>query len=128
MPGPIEYLPWSYRTFPQAIVRGDICVSPRAGDNPYDLGHSHFKIGVFMAEGVPSLASPLPSYVEVIGKTGGGRICRTREEWEEALDDAASRRDLLTRWSQAARDGMREYSTEAVAARYLLLFREMILL
>jgi hypothetical protein len=126
MPGPFHFIPWSYHTFPESITRGDFCVSPRATDNPYDLGHSHFKIGVFMAEGVPALASPLPSYTEVIEKTGGGRLCRTRKEWEDALDTILSDRQVLTKWSSAAREGMKDYATDVIAKRYLQLFRELL--
>jgi len=126
MPGPCGYLPWSYHTFPEAIVRGDFCLSPRVTDNSYDLGHSHFKIGVFMAEGVPALASPLPSYEEVIGKTGGGRICRTTEEWEAALDAVLADRTLLSRWSEAARSGMEEYGTDRISLRYRRFFEKLL--
>jgi hypothetical protein len=126
LPGPADFVPWTYETFPTALVRGDFCLSPRSTDNPYDLGHSHFKIGVFMAAGVPALASPTPSYREVIEKTGGGRICETPESWAAALDEIASNHDLLRTWSTAARRGMEPYTTAAVAEQYAALFRDLL--
>jgi|TARA_Y100000294_G_C8537007_1_gene329521 hypothetical protein len=124
--GPYKYIPWSYYTFPKNIVKGDFCISPRRTDNTYDLGHSHFKIGAFMAQGVPALAAPLPSYKEVIGKTGGGRICDSDLQWEEALDEVLENREMLWEWSQAAHDGMDYYSTENIAKIYVETFEKLI--
>lgn len=125
MPGPYHYIPWSYYTFPRNIVKGDFCISPRRTDNTYDMGHSHFKIGAFMAQGVPTLAAPLPSYREVIEKTRGGRICESGLAWEEALDEVLADRDILWQWSQAAYEGMRSYSTENVAKKYAETFEHL---
>ena len=126
MPGPYNYIPWSYYTFPKDIVKGDFCISPHRTDNTYDLGHSHFKIGVFMSQGVPALAAPLPSYKEVIGKTGGGRICDSDLQWEEALDEVLENREMLWEWSQAAYEGMRYYATENIAKKYIEVFEKLI--
>jgi len=126
LPGPYKYIPWSYYTFPKNIVKGDFCISPRSTDNTYDLGHSHFKIGVFMAQGVPALAAPLPSYKEVIGKTGGGRICASDREWEIELDEVLENRKRLWEWSQAAHEGMKEYSTESVTRKYVEVFQKLL--
>ncbi|MBF0290230.1 MAG: glycosyltransferase [SAR324 cluster bacterium] len=125
--GKFNYLSWSYYTFPQTILNGDFCLSPRKTDNPYDLGHSHFKIGVFMAQGIPALASPLPSYLEVIQKTGGGKICESNSDWESALDCITENRNILWEWSQAARKGMiAHYSTENVVKQYIILFEQLL--
>ncbi len=126
MPGPYNYLPWSYYTFCRNILEGEFCISPRRTDNTYDLGHSHFKIGVFMAQGVPALAAPLPSYKEVIEKTGGGKICKSESEWDGALDEVLDNPKMLWEWSQAARSGMKEYSTASVARKYQLFFEELL--
>lgn len=125
LPGPYEFVPWSYQTFPHDILKGEICLGPRRTDNPYDKGHSHFKIGIFMAQGVPVLASPVPSYIEVIGKAGGGRICASESAWEAALDEILEDRQILREWSQAACQGMLTYSTELVAQKYTQLFESL---
>lgn len=125
LPGPYTCVPWSYYTFPHAILKGDLCVTPRRTDNPYDCGHSHFKIGVFMAQGVPALASPLPSYIEVIEKTGGGRICASESAWAAALDEVVKDRQMIEKWSQDAYRGMLSYSTESVVEKYIELFESL---
>lgn len=125
LPGPYTYIPWSYYTFPQNIIDGDLCISPRRIDSLYNLGHSHFKIGAFLAQGVPAIAAPLPSYVEVIDHTEGGQICNSDSQWASALDEVLENRDLLWKWSQNARKGMLKYSTENVALQYVSLFENL---
>ncbi|MCK4785464.1 MAG: glycosyltransferase, partial [Desulfobacteraceae bacterium] len=90
-----KYVPWTYETFPRAILEGDICVVPRRTDNPYDQGHSIYKVGVFMAQGVPALASPLPSYRELLGEGRGGAICETPNDWQGKLEMLISERRRL---------------------------------
>ena len=107
-------------------MEGDFCISPRRTDNTYDLGHSHFKIGVFMAQGVPALCSALPSYKELIRKTDGGMICQSDLDWVTVLDNILEDRESLWRWSKGAYEGMRCYSTEVLAKSYLKVFEKLI--
>ncbi|MBN2288683.1 MAG: hypothetical protein JXQ83_05075 [Candidatus Glassbacteria bacterium] len=123
---PYCYRPWRYETFPEDILQGEICLTYRETDTTYNLGHSFFKIGVFMAQGVPAIASPVPSYRELMDDRQCGRICRTVEEWEQALDEILADRDMLRQWSSRSREIMNDYSTEKIAGRYLRLFKELI--
>ena len=125
LPGPFTFIPWNYHNFPNSILEGELCVAPRNLHNIYNQGHSNFKIGVFMAQGVPALGAPLDSYRELIERTGAGLICNGAEEWEEALDRLLADRELLKRWSAAAYEGMEPYTTEKVAQRYYDLFTEL---
>ena len=124
--GSFEYIPWSYYTFPKSVLKGDLCIAPRKTNNSYDLGHSHLKVGIFLAHGIPALASPLPSYVEVIGKTKGGQICESSSEWVSALDNIVENPENLWEWSQLAREGMKAYSTENVVQQYIELFQQLL--
>lgn len=123
---PFRYIRWRYASLPRSLVRAEFCIAPRRLDSPYNLGHSLFKIGIFLAEGVPALASPVPSYREVLIPERTGLLCDSLRDWEEALDRVREDRDLLRRWSAEARDAMRPYLTEAVARRYAELFRELV--
>jgi hypothetical protein len=109
-----RFVPWHYDTFPAAIVSGDICVSPRDASTLYNQGHSFYKIGVFMAEGVPAIASSVSSYVEVLDN-GGGWVCRTPGEWRAALHAASSDRDELRKRAAVARETMGRYSSQHIA-------------
>ncbi len=122
---PYRFVPWAYETFPQHIVEGEICVAHRPVDNPYNKGHSLFKVGVFMFQGVPAIASPVPSYKEVVTNGTGGSLCESLEEWGEVLDLALSDREQLVRWSKQARANMEDYRTDLVVDRYVELFRSL---
>ena len=121
-----DYIPWSYYTFQKTILNGDFCIAPRKTNNSYDLGHSHFKIGIFMAHGIPALAAPIPSYIEIIKETNGGKICESASEWEIALDEIIENPQNLIEWSKLARIGMQVYSTENIVKRYVILFQQLL--
>lgn len=120
-----EYIPWGYESFPEDILSGEICLSYRETDTPYNRGHSFFKIGTFMAQGVPCLASPVPSYRELLDAGDCGRICRDPGEWEEALDSLGNR-DMLVAWSERAVRRMEQYYTCNVAQDYLSLLNSLL--
>lgn len=119
---PFNFVQWRYETFPQEIVKGDICVSPRLLDNSYDLGHSNFKIMVFLAQGVPVLASPQPSYNEVIKDGYNGFICHTVDDWRKYLQKLLHDRTLLHVMSGNAVESAKPYLTENILESYDRLF------
>jgi hypothetical protein len=123
--GPFEFVRWRHATAPRELIRGDVCVAPRLLDNSYNLGHSFFKVGIFLAQGVPALASPVPSYAEVLRAEQTGLVCASPAEWEAALDRLLADPAILARWSPAAVEGMRPYWSENVAVEYLRLFAEL---
>ena len=120
-----RFVRWSYKNFPHHLLEGEICIAPRRIDNPYDMGHSLFKIGIFMSRGVPAIASPMPSYTEVLGDGRGGMLCRSIEEWDRALDIAIRERDILITWSSQAWERMKPYYTDRIADQYVALFRKL---
>jgi hypothetical protein len=120
---PFEFVRWRHATAPRDLLRGDVCIAPRDVDNAYNRGHSFFRIGVFLAQGVPVLAGPVPSYAEVLRSGDNGLVCATGDEWDAALDGVLEDRARLARWSAVAVTAMAPYSTEAMAARYAAFFR-----
>jgi hypothetical protein len=123
--GPFEFVRWRHATAPRELIRGDVCVAPRLLDTPYNLGHSFFKIGIFLTQGVPAVASPVPSYAEVLRAEQTGLVCTSPKEWEAALDRLLADPQILARWSPAAVEAMRPYWSENVAAEYRRLFLEL---
>jgi len=117
-----RFVSWRYETFPGHILDGEICVTHRSIDNPYNKGHSLFKIGVFMIQGIPAIASPLPSYQEILKNGSGGRICYSIGEWKEILDEVLKDRDILVQWSRQAQRIIEPYSTKYVIDQYVKLF------
>jgi len=83
---PFEFRRWRYRSFPRDILRADVGIFPRSVDSDYDRGHSFFKIGVFLAQHVPVVYSPVPSYAQVA--TPGNSLRMDGLEpaaWEQAI-------------------------------------------
>ncbi len=70
-----KYKKWKYQTFPHDMMIGDIGIAPRRTDDPYDMGHSNIKIGFFLAQGIPVIASQVQSYKEFLGQGTAGKIC-----------------------------------------------------
>ncbi len=95
-----------------------VIISPRFLDNPYNAAHSEWKITLGMACGLPAVASPQPSYIDVADRCEHPQaltVCRTDEEWEAALVRALEGGGQAEA-SEAARDVVRRhYSTEVVA-------------
>ena len=60
-----EFIKWDYRRFPDDILKCDVMFSPRDLDDMYNMGHSIFKVGVFLAAGIPVIADPVLSYTEL---------------------------------------------------------------
>lgn len=117
---------WRYASFPKRILEGEICLVHRAVDNSYNQGHSFYKVAVFMAEGVPALASPVPSYAEIIqDRENGGIIAdNSVDAWGAALDAILADRNLLAEWSRKSVATVAPYSAQRVAEQYLQLFEK----
>lgn len=116
--GPYEYHRWRHASAPADLLRGDFCIAPRDLTHPYNLGHSFFRIGVFLAQGVPALAAPVPSYAEVLESGRNGLVCDDDAAWAAALDRVVAEPEMLAQWSAEAVRAMAPFTTEAVAARY----------
>ncbi len=123
LPGRFEFVRWRHAAAPRDLLRGDVCVAPRDLDHAYNLGHSFFRIGVFLAQGVPVLAAPVPSYREVLAPGRNGLVCDSEDEWAGALDLITEDQTVLPRWSAEATRAMEPFWTEAVALRYARFFR-----
>jgi len=123
---PYEFRKWRYSTFPKDISRCDLCVAPRRVQDDYNRGHSFFKIGVFMAMGVPALAGPVPSYYLLLGDGRGGAICKTTEDWEYHLERFLEDARMRSKWCFEARQVMEPYLTPHVAKKVDGLIRQLL--
>jgi glycosyltransferase involved in cell wall biosynthesis len=102
-------------------AQGGVAISPRFLDNSYNLGHTEWKITLAMACGRIAVCSPVPSYVRVAERAGGGgiRVCGTAEEWEAALEALLGDRIDLDAEEAAARAVVeRHYATAVVAPQH----------
>ena len=124
---PCRVIRFSDRRYAKELLDADIIISPKRLANPYELGHTEYKITLGMAVGLPAVASPQPSYIEAIGDNGGGIIAATTGEWVDALTrligDASLRAELGARARQTV---TARYETSVVARQYLSLLQELI--
>ncbi|GEM_PF-1888640 len=112
---PFEFRRWRYSCFPRDISTCDLCVAPRDLGNDYEKSHSFFKIGVFMAMGVPALASNVPSYQLLLEDGKAGAICHSPEEWEYHLSRYIATPELRMEWSRQSYQKMVPFLTPSVA-------------
>lgn len=123
---PISYHRWRYQTFPKQLVTGHFGLSPRQLNVPYNLGHSSFKIAVFLAQGMPVLASSVPSYMTLMGDRQAiksGRFCDTIEEWDRALSEISNNREQLVSFHRQAQQTAKTISCKNVAQACHQFFR-----
>jgi hypothetical protein len=118
---PYQFHKWHYSTFPKIISQCDLCLAPRLVNNDYDRGHSLFKIGVFMAMGVPALAGPIPSYELLLSDHLAGEICRSQEDWKYNLDQYLFNHALRQAAGDNAKEKMKPYLTPVIASQIIQL-------
>jgi glycosyltransferase involved in cell wall biosynthesis len=117
---------WDETPYVQLLRRADVILSPKILNSSYEIAHTEYKISLGMAAGLPALASPQPSYRDMIGDGQGGILCTTADEWaagfERFLTDPTERQ----RQGIVARRVVEErYSIPVVAERYAALLRKL---
>jgi len=118
-----KYVKWNYYSFPKDIFRGDISIFPRVIDNEYNMGHSFFKIGVFIAQNVPVICSLIPSYKQVLTPLNGISLNDLNPTlWEYHINSILSG-EVSFSFQDVTMD---KYSTLNISERYKILFNELI--
>lgn len=119
---PYQFVPWKYSSFPREIVKGDVAVFPRQVDNEYDRGHSFFKIGAFLAQHVPVVCSPVPSYYKVITDNNGYFAEELQpQDWSNAIEYIAYNTDI-----NFFENPISKFSTQKISLKYKAIFGSLI--
>ncbi len=118
-----SYIRWKYESFPKDILKGSIGVFPRTADNEYDLGHSFFKIGGFLAQHVPVICTPLPSYKQIITNLNAISITDFDQKiWEQSINlILAGEKDV-----HFDENPVYGFSTEKMALKYREVFTRLL--
>jgi len=118
-----SYVKWSYKVFPETLLMGDIGIFPRKIEDEYDKGDSFFKIGVFLAQHIPVICTPVPSYNDIL--TDSNSICPDTlevEAWEKSIVPMVDgTKDICFDDNPVER-----YSTLEVAKKYQLIFNQIV--
>jgi len=127
LPFQYTFVKWNYFTFPSYIRKCHLCVAPREVSDDYNRGHSFFKIGVFMAMGIPSIAGNVPSYRLLINsKSKSGAIALTSKEWLYYFNRFLEDRDLRLRWHYGALRAIDPYLTPKIAKQIHILLTKLL--
>ena len=112
----------SFRDIPDLLKnyrRGGVVISPRNLSNPYNQSHTEWKITLGMAAGLPAVASPQPSYVDVSARAthqDAVRICANDADWCEAFECAMDESNYAKK-SAAAIEVVRNFYSTSIVAR-----------
>jgi glycosyltransferase involved in cell wall biosynthesis len=115
---------WKLETVFQEILTGDIAVIP-ARDDEWAKGKSNNRLTMFMALGLPVVASPIPTYAKIVNNGKNGFLAATKEEWMQCLlllRDAALRQRV---GQQARNDVLSAYSIDVIGKQWVSLLSRM---
>lgn len=81
---PIEPVPWSTAIEDEALRTADVGLMPLT-DDAWTRGKCSFKLLQYMAAGLPTVASPVGTNVDVVADGETGYLARTADDWYTAL-------------------------------------------
>jgi hypothetical protein len=118
-----KYIKWSYKSFPRALLRGDIGIFPRRVEDEYDKGHSFYKVGVFLAQHIPVICTPVPSYQSVLTDLNSVKLeSLDLELWENSIISMAKN----IHNTSFENNPIDNYSTKQVALLYADILKQMV--
>jgi glycosyltransferase involved in cell wall biosynthesis len=121
---PVECIPYSLADEPEQLRGFDVGVLPEP-DDAWTRGKGAFKGMLYMAAGVPVVASRVGVNEEVID--GGGFCVNDEDAWVQALDRLLRDAALRQRMGAIGRDRIVErYSLRALAPRFIASVRQVL--
>ena len=116
---------WSPAAVRAALLDADVAVIPCL-DTPAALAKSNNRLSMFMAAGLPVVASPIPAYADIVEPGRTGLLARTSDDWIHALEtlrDPALRRAI---GAEARRAAWERYAPPEIASRWLNVIAELL--
>ena len=114
-----EHVPWSYDGEPAALRRMHVGVMPLP-DTPWTRGKAGYKLLLYMAAGLPTVASPVGVNAEIVREGETGFLAQTEDEWYRALRRLAEGAALRAALGRAGRARAEARYSRAVCAPALL--------
>lgn len=109
---------WTLDTWVEDFIKCDVSLCTQPHGSP---AKSNVKIITAMAFGMPVLASPIPSYSEIINSGKNGYLCIDLEHWKsylEKLKDLDLRKEIGEKGKETALD----FSVEKITKKWISLF------
>lgn len=121
----IRTVPWERAGEPAEVAAFDVGVMPLP-DNVWTRGKCGFKLLLYGACGVASVASPVGANREIVEEGRTGLLAEGHGEWVQALLSLVEDAEFRVRMGRAARARMEsEYSTAQVVRRWAGVLKEM---
>lgn len=119
----VDNVAWSLAEEARLVQSFDIGVYPLSGSE-FDQGKACYKAILYMAAGVPVVASRFGANCDIIEDGVTGFLASSSEEWIRRLSELAERPDLRERLRSAGRRAVAErYSVAANAPRLIEVLR-----
>ncbi|MBI2194084.1 MAG: glycosyltransferase family 4 protein [Planctomycetes bacterium] len=119
----VENRAWSEATETADLLAFDVGLMPLE-DDEWTRGKCGLKALQYMAAGIPAVCSAVGANGEILENGKEGFLCRTDDEWYQALHRLAASPDYRTSMGRAGRRRVEQaYSTEIVGARLLALLQ-----
>jgi len=113
----IDILPLvAWQELPAIYADIDINLAPLERANEFTEGKSELKYLESALLGVPTIASCVGGYRDAIRSGQNGYLCDSTEDWNSALDQLVSDRELRQRIGLAARESVHECYTSRAAS------------
>jgi glycosyltransferase involved in cell wall biosynthesis len=120
-----RWVPFSHAGEVELFQSSDIGLMPLP-DGPYERAKENYKTKIYMASGLPVVASPVGMNTKFIAHGERGMLAATPDEWIEAILQFADSTTLRQQSGRAARQFMlTHYSTSLVAERLAQFFRSL---
>lgn len=94
---PSRHVEWTLDTIGSELSNADIGIAPMPINNPFYRNKAYSKPLSYMACGLPVIASPIPSFKEIVIHGETGLLANTQDEWIDALLQLINCRDLRRR-------------------------------
>jgi len=122
----VKMITWKLQTAFQYVTQCHIGVSPRILDG-WNLAKSSYKVVSYMALGLATIATPIPSIQEIIvhGKNGLLIEKNNPDKWYRRLKILALDKDKRESIVKAGRETAKSFSIDAIARKWDKLFRSL---
>ena len=124
----IEIRPFDSGRYHLDLLDADFIISPKILNNGYAVGHTEYKISLGMAQRLPVIASHQQSYIDAIGDSKAGFICKNETDWfnafEAMLKTSPEQRQMM---GDCARERiLNNYSLDVISRKYASVLQELV--
>lgn len=118
-------VPWELATVYGEILAADIAIIPAFDDN-WGKSKSNNRLTMFMAMGMPVIASCIPSYRTIIRNGTNGFLVDSEAQWLESLEVLRDQQARSRIGSRARRGVTAAYSIDMIGRQWISLFKRLI--